>query len=135
MPNSETAAPETQAAPTAPAKEKDTKNGVTRPFSLEGKTGRVWAMCDTLTVTNDEGQEVPVRRAAVMDALAGGDIPTATIATQYARWRIYKGLGPTEEEREARRQRKEARETPEAEGSGEELPTEAEAEEEDAYAE
>ncbi len=75
------------AAKPAPKPEQPKQNDVTRP--AEGtKTGRVWAIADKLSADN----KTPAERAVVMEAGRKEQIPDATIATQYGRWRRFNGL-------------------------------------------
>ena len=75
-------------ATTAPAVEKDKKNGVTRPNPAT-KTGHVWVIADSISATTG----APAARAAVLAEAAKAEINAATAATQYGRWRKYHGLG------------------------------------------
>jgi len=71
----------------APPKQ-PSQNGVTRP-KAETKTGRVWEISDELS----EGSGGPAARKDVMAAGEAEGLNTATIATQYGRWRKFHGLG------------------------------------------
>lgn len=64
-------------------------NGVTRPKN-DTKTGRVWAIADELS-----SKDGPAARKDVMQAGEAEGLNTATIATQYGRWRKFHGLGRT----------------------------------------
>ena len=66
----------------APAKERDQRNGVTRP-GAETRCGQIWAVLDGLKA---EGKEITfdVLRAAVDSKTAD-----ATIRTQRQRWNRY----------------------------------------------
>lgn len=79
------AAPQAQAeqAPKQPS-----QNGVTRPRSGTA-TGRVWEIADALS--GEAGKPVP--RGDVMKAGEAEGLNSATIATQYGRWRKFHGLG------------------------------------------
>lgn len=80
----ETAAPE--AAVETP--KQPSQNGVTRPKSGTA-TGRVWEISDELSAQAGS----PAARADVMKAGEGEGLNSATIATQYGRWRKFHGLG------------------------------------------
>jgi len=71
-----------EAPPKQPA-----QNGVTRP-KAGTKTGRVWEIADELSTSDG-----PAARKDVMAASEAEGLNTATIATQYGRWRKFHGLG------------------------------------------
>ncbi len=71
----------------APAPKQPSANGVTRPKDGT-KTGNVWAIADKLST-----KEGPAARKDVMQAGEAEGLNTATIATQYGRWRKFHGLG------------------------------------------
>jgi hypothetical protein len=73
------------AKPAAPAK--IIAHGVTRPADGT-KTGRVWAIADELSKALGK----PVPRADVMKKGEAESINSATIATQYGKWRVFNGL-------------------------------------------
>lgn len=62
-------------------------HGVTRPATAT-KTGRVWAIADELSKAAGK----PIPRKDVMDKGSSEGINTATIATQYGKWRVFNGL-------------------------------------------
>lgn len=78
-------APEKEAK--APKVERIQANGVTRP--ADGTvTGRVWEISDRLSKALGK----PVPRADVMKEAVEGGINSATVATQYGKWRVFNGL-------------------------------------------
>lgn len=64
--------------------------GVTRP-SENTKTGRVWAISDSISASKG----APAARKEVMEAATKEGINPATVATQYGRWRKHHGLKGT----------------------------------------
>ena len=70
----------------APPKQ-PSQNGVTRP-KTGAKTGRVWEISDELSTSDG-----PAARKDVMAAGEAEGLNSATIATQYGRWRKFHGLG------------------------------------------
>ena len=68
------------------------QNEVTRPKDGT-KTGQVWAIADKLSEEGDN--TVPATRGDVMKAGEAAGLNSATIATQYGRWRKFHGLGRT----------------------------------------
>jgi hypothetical protein len=89
-------APPVAAAPAAPAPaaqatatpKQPSQNGVTRPRSGTA-TGRVWEIADSLS----QAAGKPVPRGDVMKAGEAEGLNSATIATQYGRWRKFHNLG------------------------------------------
>jgi len=79
----------TEAASTATKEvvEKITQNGIVRP--REGTaTARVWTIAEDLS--NAAGE--PAKRGEVMKACEAEGINTATVATQYGKWRKFHGI-------------------------------------------
>ncbi len=70
-----------------PAPKQPSANGVTRP-KTKTKTGRVWEIADDLS-----SKDGPAARKDVMQAGEAEGLNSATIATQYGRWRKFHGLG------------------------------------------
>lgn len=75
------------AAPATPKPEKIQAHGVTRP-APGTKTGRVWEISDELSKAAGK----PIARAEVMKKAEAEGINTATVATQYGKWRVFNGL-------------------------------------------
>lgn len=74
-------------APKAPKQkkapvEREVNNGITRP-AAGTKTARVWEISEAL------GKKGTVSRGDVMEQCAKEDIPAATVATQFQRWRVF----------------------------------------------
>lgn len=67
--------------------ERDIKNDVTRP-KAGSKTGRVWEIADKITAAT----KMAATRNAVMEEAAKENIPEATVATQFQRWRVYNAI-------------------------------------------
>jgi len=87
-PPADGAAAPAAATPAPVAKvERLSAHGVTRP-AAGTKTGRVWEISDTLSKAAGK----PIARKEVMDMAVAEGINSATIATQYGKWRVYNGL-------------------------------------------
>ena len=82
----ETANAEAPAA-VAEAPKRPTQNGVSRP-SAGTATGRVWEIADSLS----ESKGAPADRADVVKAAEAEGLNSATISTQWGRWRKFHGL-------------------------------------------
>lgn len=70
-----------------PKVEKIEQNGVARPKAGTA-TGNVWAIADELS--NAAGK--PASRADVLKAASDAGINSATVATQYGKWRKFHGI-------------------------------------------
>lgn len=86
-----TGAAEVPAAAASPAKPapapKIQAHGVTRPADGTA-TGRVWAIADELSKAAGK----PIGRGEVMTKGTAEGLNSATIATQYGKWRVFNGL-------------------------------------------